>query len=293
MRELKAAILAILVSSRASRSPDAEVERILLHVLSERLPELDSFGKLYLLDPAPTATERNRCLELARSRAEGIPLQHLLGQQTFLEHDYAVNGSTLIPRPETEILVASCEEWVLARGTERPLRFAELGLGSGVISCELLFRFAKATGVASETSPAAIRLAESNLTRWCGPAWSGRLKVLEVSIEVAFAPFVAEAPFDLVISNPPYVSHEDEIEDEVLIHEPAGALFPFNGDPDYFYKDFISRAGTLLAPGGAAFFEIPHERADRLEAEFQKCGTKRISLIPDLTGRPRVLRAEF
>jgi release factor glutamine methyltransferase len=293
MRELKSSILAILRSSRSSRSPDAEAERILLHVLSERLPELDSFGKLYLLDPTPTATEQIRCLGLARSRAEGIPLQHLLGQQTFLDREYAVNGSTLIPRPETEVLVASCEEWVHLRGPGHPLRFAELGLGSGVISCELLLRFAKATGVASETSPAAIRLAESNLRRWCGPAWSGRLKVLEVSSEVAFAPFAAEAPFDLVISNPPYVSREDEVEDEVLTHEPAGALFPWNDDPDYFYKDFISRAGTLMAPGGAAFFEVPHERADRLEAEFQRCRAKRISLIPDLTGRPRVLRAEF
>ena len=294
MRELKAEILAILNGAPDHvASPGAESERILLHVLSQSHPELDSFGALYLLNPVPTLAERELAISIARTRAQGIPLQHLFGYQTFMDRDYRVNGSTLIPRPETEILVAACEEWLTQRMSDTALRFAELGLGTGVISCELLVRFPASIGVASETSSAAIRLAESNLSHWCGSGWSERLRVLAVTQDQGFAPFEPFAPFELLVSNPPYVSREDEIEAGVLLHEPGSALFPWNNDPGFFYADFILRAKKLMAPGGAAFFEIPHERALRLEAEFQKSGARRVSLIPDLTGRPRVLRAEF
>jgi release factor glutamine methyltransferase len=114
-----------------------------------------------------------------------------------------------------------------------------------------------------------------------------------VTPDQGFNPFEPLGPFELLVSNPPYVSRDDEIDAGVLLHEPGSALFPWNNDPGFFYTDFILRAKKLMAPGGAAFFEIPHERADLLEAEFQKSGAKRVSLIPDLTGRPRVLRAEF
>lgn len=294
MRELKSEILLILTGAKDSvASPGAEAERILLHVLSQTRPELDSFGKLYLFDPVPTSTERDWAIHLARDRAQGIPLQHLLGYQTFMDRDYSVNGATLVPRPETEILVAACQEWVLQSQGPASFRFAELGLGTGVISCELLVRFPGASGIATETSAAAIELAESNLSRWCGSGWAERLRILPVSQDQGFGPFESHAPFTLLVSNPPYVSRNDEIESGVLLHEPASALFPWNNDPGFFYADFISRAKRLMAPGGAAFFEIPHERALPLEAGFQKSGAKRVSLIPDLTGRPRVLRAEF
>ena len=294
MRELKSEVLALLMSSKESvSSPGAETERILLHVLSRSHPELDSFGKLYLLDPLPTPEERSLALELARSRSTGIPLQHLFGYQTFMDRDYSVNGSTLIPRPETEILVDQCQDWIRQSGIRGPFRFGELGLGTGVISCELLVRFPLASGIATETSSAAIQLAESNLNRWCGPDWGERLRILTVAPDQGFNTFEIHAPFHLIVSNPPYVSHRDEIEAGVLLHEPASALFPWNNDPGFFYRDFIARAGRLMAPGGAALFEIPHERALSLEAEFHHSGARRVSLFPDLTGRPRVLRAEF
>ena len=294
MRELKSEVLGILKAGLENvTSPGAETDRILLHVLSQSRPELDSFGKLYLSDPVPTPAERELAISLARSRARGIPLQHLFGYQTFMDRDYQVNGSTLIPRPETEILVAACEDWIRQRNGSTGPRFAELGLGSGVISCELLVRFSGATGVATEASSEAIRLAESNLTRWCGPRWMDRLRIVPVNPDQGFTPFEPYGPFELLVSNPPYVSRDDEIDAGVLLHEPGSALFPWNNDPGFFYADFILRAKNIMAPGGAAFFEIPHERADLLEAEFQKSGAKRVSLIPDLTGRPRVLRAEF
>ena len=293
MRELKAELLSILTAMPGSKSPHAEAERILLRVLSVARPELDTFGKLYLLDPVPTSLERKQALDLAQARASGVPLQHLLGEQTFLDRDYTVNPSTLIPRPETEVLFISCAEWISKRKPGARLRFGELGLGSGVLSCELLVRFSSASGVASEASPAAIELAQSNLSRWCGVDWRSRLTILPVSADQAFEVLLPHAPFDLIISNPPYVARGDEIEPEVARHEPESALFPWNDDPDFFYVDFVTKASRLMAPGGAAFFEIPHERADRIEAEFQKSGAKQVCLIPDLTGRPRVLRAEF
>ena len=109
--------------------------------------------------------------------------------------------------------------------------------------------------------------------------------------------FKSTAPFDLILSNPPYVSKKDEISEEVLTHEPGSALFPSPlgsiEEPDYFYDNFLTQVASILRPGGASFFEVPHERADEILIKFKAGGAKQAELISDLTGRPRVLRASF
>jgi release factor glutamine methyltransferase len=114
---------------------------------------------------------------------------------------------------------------------------------------------------------------------------------------VGFEIFLNAAPFDLIVSNPPYLSTTDEISPEVTHHEPHLALFPVHSgkheNPNYFYENFLTHARKILASDGVVFFEIPNNRAEVLRERFLKSGFRDTRLIPDLTGRPRVLQARF
>ncbi len=296
MQALKDQILSILRSTPHSKSPEAECESILFYVLRESHPSIHSFSDLSMLNIQPSPSEAARILSVAQGRASGSPLQHLLGYQFFYSHDYQVDASTLIPRPETEILIDEAIRWAQKFLGARPFRFAELGLGTGILSGELLSHFPNVRGIASEVSDEAIRLSEKNLTQVVGAHFSNRFQILHSSPTVGFECFLPHSPFDLILSNPPYVSAHDEIDPEVLHHEPGSALFPAhagpNETPSFFYFNFLEHAPSLLAPKGAAFFEIPHERADEIHRHFLQSSLINVRLIPDLTGRPRVIAAE-
>ena len=293
MRELKVEVIECLRKNPLAHSVEAEADRILLHVFSRNRPELDSFGKMVLAAPVATPSEREEALALASARAQGAPLQHLLGFQIFRNHEYEVNASTLIPRPETEILVDAVCARIREQGPTTSLRLGELGLGTGVISLEVLSEFPGAVSWASESSEEAISLARRNSIRVLGAGQEHRLTPLLVMKDQGFEALMDAGPFDWILSNPPYLSTSDEIDPEVLAHEPRGALFPSCGNPDFFYESFLAHRSALLRPGGRACFEIPHERAAPLERLFHAAGARRVLVIPDLTGRPRVLQAEF
>lgn len=266
---------------------EAEANLILFSLLKESAG-LNNFSDLYRNNIEISDETLNSAEIILKKRLTGTPLQHLLNNQFFFNHDYIVNKDVLIPRPETEILL---EE--IFKTISIPNRFAELGLGSGIISCELLSHYAELTGVASELSPASLTVAEKNLTHIVGSDWNNRLKIIQPknSLE-GFESFKNEAPFDLIVSNPPYVSSNDEIEDQVKNNEPHLALFP-PISPNYFYENFLQHAAELLSPNGIAFFEIPHERASELFNLFNSYSQLSSRIVNDLTGRPRVLIAKI
>jgi release factor glutamine methyltransferase len=295
MQALKSKIIELLRSSPHAKSPEAETEQILFHVVRMSNQHIRRPSELSTHNVSVGSAETLEALHIAENRAKGVPLQHLLGYQFFYSREYAVDTSTLIPRPETEILVDEVIRYFSGRPGQSGFHFAELGLGSGVISCELLSHFQKCSGVASELNPEAIKLAKKNLRDHLGET-SSRLRILQSpSSSTGFEIFSAFAPFDLVLSNPPYLSIEDEIETQVKTHEPGSALFPMNGssflDPMYFYENFIEHAPGLLGPEGVVFMEIPHERANEVVKLFTDTGFRQARLLSDLTGRARVLFA--
>jgi release factor glutamine methyltransferase len=233
----------------------------------------------------------SRLLVLAGQRSEGLLLQHLLGWQTFLSHDYEVNSSTLIPRPETEVLV---QEAIRALSSIRagdrigPAIGFEIGVGSGVISIELLSAFSSLKMIASEISLKAIQLAQRNAVSILGS--SDRLEIAQAPSPSDVLSVFSGRKADFLISNPPYLdrTQQDETESGVCKHEPAPALFP-EGEPLHFYREIASGAGALLNPGGKIFLEIASERAEQTVRLFESHWD--VQLVPDLTGRPRVLIA--
>ncbi len=230
---------------------------------------------------------------MALGRAEGKLLQHLTGFQTFLSHDYLVSPSVLIPRPETEVLASVAFDDLSARDSE-PVLGLELGLGSGVLSVELLHRFPGLRMIASETSPTALATATRNASRILGPAGLARLLALVVEDPAhALEPFqrtLGAQRADFLISNPPYLARGTEVDTEVDLHEPHQALYAPSEDLAHFYRKIALGAESVLKPGGSVYLELPHERASMILALFQAWDSK---LLPDLTGRSRVLVAHL
>jgi release factor glutamine methyltransferase len=295
MQALKSKVIELLRSSQSAKSPEAEAEQILFHVVRMSSQHIRKPSDLSTHEVTLGPAQTLEALHIAENRAKGVPLQHLLGYQFFYSREYAVDSSTLIPRPETEILVDEAIRYLERRPDQSAFRFGELGLGSGVISSELLSHFPECSGVASELSPEAIKLAKRNLREHLGENAS-RLQILQSpSPDTGFEIFRPLAPFDLILSNPPYLSANDEIETQVKTYEPASALFPMKGanitNPMFFYENFIEHARSLLSPQGAVFMEIPHERAHEIATLFSNTIFQQSRLIPDLTGRARVLFA--
>jgi release factor glutamine methyltransferase len=257
---------------------------------------LSSLSSCSAEESQSTELELDRLLE---RRAQGEPLQHILGQWSFYENEYEVSPAVLIPRPETETLV---HEVLKLLPFGKKLLGAEIGLGSGVISVELLHARPDLMMTATEASPDAVRIAQRNaaaILNSQGNRESHRLSVHLVDAAKAPCAELQKALssnlVDFLVSNPPYLDgrpDSSEVEDEVRQSEPHLALFAPEHDLNFFYRDIAASAHQLVQPDGFVAVEIPHERAPSIEALFREAGYEtRLEL--DLTGRPRVLIAKL
>jgi release factor glutamine methyltransferase len=267
----------------------------------QALSRMDLFTRLQ--DRFPEAAGETVII-YASARAEGKLLQHLIGYQAFLDHEYEVGPDVLIPRPETEFLVAIALDEIGRQFPVRgqPFMGIEIGLGSGAIAIELLSRFPGAKIFASELTEKAEARARSNAKRILNQSavdWA-RLKILRAQdplevwqpFERARAEGSLTAPVQFLISNPPYLAGPEEAEADVREQEPKTALFGPAHDPTHFYREIAKGAKDYLEPGAPVYLEIPHERAALIEGIFSIEGWK-TRIAKDLSGRDRVLSARF
>lgn len=281
-----------LLIARGTIETEAEqlVEAAFRKATGQRITRMDLFSRAREAFPRKAA---ELLLVMATRRAGGELLQHLTGYQQFLGHEYEVSADVLVPRPETELLV----ERAIARLSEgiEPRLGLEVGLGSGVISIELLNRFNGLRMMASEVSHAAAAVARKNAEGVLGRGAPGtRLDILSVADELeVLEPFIRSGlqdRADFLISNPPYLLSEDETDEEVWKHEPSEALFAPGGDVLHFYRRIAEGARAVLRNGAYVFLELPHERASEILRLFVDAGF-RCTLLKDLTGRERFLEA--
>lgn len=193
---------------------------------------------------------------LIERRAGGEPLQYLTGHQEFYRLDFEVSRAVLIPRPETELIVETALE--LLRDNPAPL-IADVGTGSGCLAISLLHEKPIARAVAIDVSPAALRIAKRNAARHHVAA---RLDLLGADALTAVS---AAGCFDLIISNPPYVSEDEmrQLQREVT-HEPRTALA---AGPDglSIIRRLLREASPLLRSGGHFVFEIGFGQSDAVK----------------------------
>lgn len=279
----------------AKGSIDAEAEQLVIAAYRMAKGKVLSRMELYTRaqDRFPEDAG-DRLLRLAGSRAEGKSLQHLTGTQFFLNHEYEVGPDVLVPRPETEFLVSRALE-VLRRQPVPPVLGLEVGLGSGAISVELLSELPTLRMIASELTPQAEARAQSNAQRILGSE-KNRLRIVRAgsALEVMqpFVQVLGELRAEFIISNPPYLTSTDDIEEEVRKNEPHTALFAPESDPLHFYREIAIHAERYLRPAGLAFLELASERASAVLELFLSSGWT-AQLLKDLTSRDRVLFASW
>jgi release factor glutamine methyltransferase len=230
------------------------------------------------------AAEAARLEDMARRRLAGEPVARILGHKEFWGLPLQLSAATLVPRPDTETVVELALEMLRATGgPARGWRIADIGTGSGAILLALLSEWPDATGVGTDLSAGALQTARSNAVRLQQGA-----RAAFVACDLAAA---LSGPFDLVVSNPPYVRSADiaSLAIEVRAHDPHRAL---DGGADGLdaYRALIPQATRLLAPGGVLVMEVGHGQSDYVEQLMKAAGLMRENPAKvDLAGIPRAV----
>jgi release factor glutamine methyltransferase len=232
--------------------------------------------ELYTQHDRPLSdAERSAARELVQRRGQREPLAYVLGDWDFRRLTLKTDRRALVPRPETEIVVERC--LALLTGVTAP-RIADVGTGTGAIALALAQERPDAIVVATDVSADALELARENATT----------NELEVEFREGDLLAGVAGPLDLVVSNPPYVGADelDALEPEVRDWEPRGALVD-EGQTLRLARD----AHSVLE--GWLVLEVHEEHAQALSGELAKLGYRRVSIGLDLSGRERVLEAQW
>lgn len=250
----------------------ADAELLLIHLLGK-----DKAWLMAHRDEELAPAKAVLYTQLLERRREGEPVQYITGETEFYGLTFRVTRDVLIPRPETEHLVERAVE--LATGLHAP-RIVDVGTGSGCIAVALAHKLPHASVTAIDISVAALTVAEENAQR-NGVA----IRFLQGDL---LAPVAGEL-FDLVVSNPPYVSIADRasLSVEVRDFEPATALFA-GDDGLEVYRSLIPAAFDALNPGGFVVLEIGYGQSPAIAELLARSGFAQIEFIPDLQGIPRV-----
>jgi release factor glutamine methyltransferase len=234
--------------------------------------------QLYLEHDRPLdAAELDACRELVARRGRREPAAYILGEWGFRRLTLTTDSRALVPRPETEIVVERCLE--LLTGTERP-RILDVGTGSGAIALALANEVPAASVTGLDVSPDALALAAENAER---NGLAGRIALVVGD----FRSGLPAGPFDLVVSNPPYVAEEELAagQPEVRDWEPRTALVGGIGE----VEAIAAASARVLHPGGWLVLEAAEQRADETAEAVRRCGFVEVEVAPDLAGRPRVV----
>ena len=249
---------------------------LLMHTLGIDRPTLIAHPERTIDREQQAAYQR-----LIERRLRFEPIQYILGQTEFYGLTLRVTPAVLIPRPETELLVEAVVNLLPAH---QPTRIADIGTGSGAIAIALAHALPLATLTALDLSPAALEVASKNAT---AHSLGARIRLLESDLLNAIA---NEAPFDAIVSNPPYIPNVDEstLHPQVRDHEPALALYA-GSDGLAIYQRLIPQARGLLKPNGLLALEIGYGQRDAIQTLL--AGWNDVRFVDDLQRIPRVALA--
>lgn len=267
--------LAILDSISTSAKLEAEI--LLARVLGKDRSFLRAWPEARL-----NTVQITRFREFIEARRNGMPIAYVCGFKEFWSKEFKVSPAVLIPRPETELLVEMALE-VIPSG--RPLAVLELGSGSGIIAVSLALERPELEILATDISPAALAIAREN-------AHLHRVNTIRFLISNWFES-IPETKFDLVVSNPPYVAHNDpHLKQGDLVFEPELALQ--SGPSGLEALELIAdQARQWLSPGGQVLLEHGFEQVHELGRMLNRFGYIQITTRRDLQDHARVTRARW
>lgn len=278
---------------RIATSYDDGEARAIARILIEELFGLSYTDIVCGATDQLSADDTLRLDTAVRRIEQGEPLQHVLGYADFCGNRFCVNGSVLIPRPETEWLVdegAKLMDGCIAsdetqhKAPHSPKRILDIGTGSGCIAISLKLRLGDAYVEAWDISEEALRTAQDN-------ADALKAEVVFRKRDALRADNTA-APWDLIVSNPPYIcnSERSAMDDNVLLHEPHTALFVPDDDPLRFYRAIARYALLTLNIGGSLLFECNTRYAEATGKMLSDMGFEEVTVSDDCFNLPRFVR---
>ena len=218
--------------------------------------------------------------------SEGRPVQYVIGHSEFCGLDIEVKEGVLIPRPETEELVA----WAIEKVADiKQPRILDVCTGSGCIALALADRLRGASVTAVDISDDALAIARRNEER------------LQLGVEfikddaLAHLPGLADRKFDVIVSNPPYIpiSERESMHVNVVNFEPSIALFVADNDPLIFYREIALTAKQILSKNGYLLFEIHQPLAQQTVEMLQELGYDAVELRNDCFDKPRMICSQL
>ena len=258
-----------------STSPRLDIQLLLMHAMGQTRSWLLTHD-----DQPLTAAELEQFQILLSRRAAGEPVAYLLGTQGFWDMDLMVNSGTLIPRPETELLIELLLETLPAG---EAIKLIDLGTGTGAIALAVARERPAWQVHATDRHAAALRVAQHNLHNWS----PGNVQLIQAHWLAAFGP----ASFDVIVANPPYI-REDDPHLPNLQFEPSTALVANNngyGD----LQQIINGARRCLKPHGLLLLEHGFDQQSALLATLQQAGFTDLQSFADLNHRPRAILARL
>jgi len=267
------------LASKKIESPRANAELFLASILNCK--RLD----LYMMFDRPLSeTEMSKYREYLKRRSNFEPLQYIIGKVEFYGLELMINPEVLIPRPETELLVEAVINQVSKSNITKIL---DIGTGSGNIAIALAANLPDVSLTAIDISESSIKIAKRNsellhleerISFYC----SDILKMNETDY----------TEFDVVVSNPPYVSAIEykDLQKEIKDYEPDFAVTDFS-DGYKFYERIILLSKNILKSGGHLFFELAEGQSGNVKNIFLQHGFRNISVIRDYQGINRIINA--
>ncbi len=254
-------------------SPETDSGLLLMHVLHLNKTQL-------LLDNPEISPEAYaQILELANRRLQGEPVRYLTGVCPFMDLEFYVNPATLIPRPDTEVLICTVSDYIARQA--RPLTLWDIGCGSGCIGITLASMHKDLTVMEIDISPMALETAKRTAKRY---GLDDRIQFIHQDILKG----MPEGEPDIIVSNPPYIPTKDidALQTEVKHFEPRSAL---DGGVDglLFYRHIIRHAP--LAKKGLLAFEIGYDQGESVPSLMKADGYTDVTLQKDFAGNPRVV----
>lgn len=209
------------------------------------------------------------------------PIQYIIGEADFFGRKFIVNPAVLIPRNETEELV----NLIVKDYKDKKIKVLDVGTGSGCIPITLAKELKLNKVFAIDFDPRVIKVAKQNAVKH------------DVEVEFMMIDALKESfhhtGFDVVVSNPPYVTYDEQelMKNNVLKYEPGTALFVNNETPLIFYERIAEHALESLKEDGRLYFEINEKFGDKIKFKLEQKGYKNVSIIQDLNGKDRIVRA--
>ncbi len=251
-----------------------EKEAILFWVLEHEL----NLSKTDILLGKKVVANDESLDKIIRRLNDHEPVQYILGEAWFYGRKFTVNPCVLIPRPETELLVKA----IVDRFREKqPPTILDIGTGSGCIAITLSLELPNVTAIATDISSDALSVAQRNADRLNEPVQFHRHDILNQSLNFG--------SLDVVVSNPPYVLHEEKnlMKKNVSDFEPHLALFVPDSNPLLFYHAIAEKAKRALKPGGLLITEINEQLGHQTVSLFKANGFGDVKIMKDLSAKDR------